>query len=478
MNSEKLYDVLVVGAGPVGLATAIALYQRGITNILVIDQTHGFSRVGQVVDILPNGLKALKYIDQQAYHQIQAVGLEFTQGRRQKSEGNNQTTTKQRFWYQKDLQGNIIRSVPLDFDYWINHYGEGRVSIPWYSLQTTLRELLPADRVRINHRCVDLSHRATSVVVNTVSDDKKIDNPFAHWKEKQTTTAANDSRTSKDVSHKQFEAKLVVAADGINSTIRKIIYRDSALNQWSTPQYSGYAAIGCLQIDHVSDRVIQELDKTYFKSQGVVTLRNPVVNSKDSTTAPRLMLLRRDQNSLGYLLHLQLELDSLENNSPTAVVELAANSLSAAGFPERLCQLVRRSDLNQLIRRPYYIHPANINHDQLIWSRERVVLVGDAAHGMPPFAAQGANQGLEDAAVIGTAIATIIANNHLDDQAIISHQFSKYEQLRRPFMEQIQAATMHSHSWSQAEWTQYSDMVYRRDLGALISQFDWDNHVV
>ncbi|MHC5917447.1 MAG: FAD-dependent oxidoreductase, partial [Nostoc sp.] len=40
------------------------------------------------------------------------------------------------------------------------------------------------------------------------------------------------------------------------------------------------------------------------------------------------------------------------------------------------------------------------------WSSGRVVLVGDAAHGMPPFTAQGANQGLEDA----LAIATIIAN--------------------------------------------------------------------
>ena len=58
-RAEKVYgvlDVLIVGAGPVGLATAIALYQRGINNILVIDQTRTFRQVGQVVDILPNGL--------------------------------------------------------------------------------------------------------------------------------------------------------------------------------------------------------------------------------------------------------------------------------------------------------------------------------------------------------------------------------------------------------------------------------------
>jgi 2-polyprenyl-6-methoxyphenol hydroxylase-like FAD-dependent oxidoreductase len=50
----------------------------------------------------------------------------------------------------------------------------------------------------------------------------------------------------------------------------------------------------------------------------------------------------------------------------------------------------------------------------------RVVLVGDAAHGMPPFAAQGANQGLEDAVVIATLIIKIIAEQGLDNPEIIS----------------------------------------------------------
>ncbi|MGB5633838.1 MAG: FAD-dependent oxidoreductase [Waterburya sp.] len=56
MSLDRIYDVLIVGAGPVGLATAIALRERGIDNILVIDQTRSFRPVGQVVDVLPNGL--------------------------------------------------------------------------------------------------------------------------------------------------------------------------------------------------------------------------------------------------------------------------------------------------------------------------------------------------------------------------------------------------------------------------------------
>ena len=52
----KIYDVVIVGAGPVGLATAIGLYKRGITNILVIDRTRAFRKVGQGID--PETLKA------------------------------------------------------------------------------------------------------------------------------------------------------------------------------------------------------------------------------------------------------------------------------------------------------------------------------------------------------------------------------------------------------------------------------------
>jgi 2-polyprenyl-6-methoxyphenol hydroxylase-like FAD-dependent oxidoreductase len=82
VQNERIYDVLIIGAGPVGLATAIALRQRGINNILVIDQTRSFRQVGQVVDILPNGLKALKCISEDAYQQIKTVGLGYIQARR------------------------------------------------------------------------------------------------------------------------------------------------------------------------------------------------------------------------------------------------------------------------------------------------------------------------------------------------------------------------------------------------------------
>ncbi len=482
MNLEQVYDVLIVGAGPVGLATAISLRQRGIKNILVIDQARSFRRVGQVVDLLPNGLKALRYIDEQAYQKVKQVGLEFSQNWEQNSDGKEQKALQKRFWNRKNLQGEITRSISLDFDTWFNIYDEGRVSIPWYQLQTNLRSLLPPEMVRVNHRCVDIREQDASIQVECITNhDKSLSNTFAHGETPKTAPNKNNapdnltdikSATANNFSQ-QFQAKLVVAADGINSTIKQVLYRNSDLSPWAKPQYSGFAAISCLKIDNVSQGIIQELEHKYFRDERIITLyNNSCPSNVDNLEQPRLILIRRAENTLGFLLHAPLSLDLLQHKSAEEIITLAAKILTAAGFPAVISQLINLSNPEKLISRPYYIHPVNIPiTSQPIWSHGRLVLAGDAAHGMPPFVAQGANQGLEDAAIIGTAIADIIHNDDLDNQEIIDHHYRKYEQLRRPFMEIIQEATMQNDNWSQEQWENYSDLVYRRNIEDLINDF-------
>jgi len=84
---------------------------------------------------------------------------------------------------------------------------------------------------------------------------------------------------------------------------------------------------------------------------------------------------------------------------------------------------------------------------------------------MPPFIAQGTNQGFEDAALISTLMTKLVQSNCLDDIDTITKEFAKYEQIRRPFMETIQAATMENHCWSQQQWDAYNELVYQRNFG-------------
>jgi len=157
----EIYDVVIVGAGPIGLATALGLRKRGIENVQVIDQTRTFRQVGQSLDLLPNGLKALKCLDSNIYEEVTKTSVRFFNPQQSNDEKTVKTTQEQKppktspRWVYKNLQGQIIRSIPLGFDDWFKDYGEGRVSISWYDLQTTLRHLLPQEQVQANHRCIN-----------------------------------------------------------------------------------------------------------------------------------------------------------------------------------------------------------------------------------------------------------------------------------------------------------------------------------
>lgn len=499
-NSPRaIYDVVVIGAGPIGLATAIGLRERGIENLLVVDQTHTFRQVGQVLDLLPNGLKALKYLDTQAYEEVKKTGNRLFNPKPSSDEDAVGTTQEPKppktsaQWVQKNLQGKQISSISLKFDDWFKDYGEGRVSIAWYDLQTTLRHRLPQEWVKANHRCINVVDEPETgcIRVDCVSDTNIEANPYAHWTEGQQHKEMpphNSEKISQQLETKSIRAKLVVAADGINSTVRRILYTDSPYSAFARPEYSGFAAIGCREIVDIPSELSAELEEKFFQDSPIVTITNDEI-SEDSTSMedPRIILFQRPSGQAGYLIHLAISLDSLQGKSGSSLIDLAVQELEKANFPNVLKQLVRISPPTNMIQRPYYIHRATFSDSiqlpstadstakdhavtiQPVWSAGRVVLVGDAAHGMPPFMAQGANQGLEDALVVTMLITKIAQENNWDDIQAITQAFEKYEQLRRPLMVRIQQATLKPMSYSsEKERQEYNQQVYCRNFDQVI----------
>lgn len=484
----EIYDVVVIGAGPVGLATAIGLRQRGIENILVIDQTRAFRQVGQVIDLLPNGLKAIKALDFVAYEAVKKAGMRASSP----LPSNHQTPTAiekkpappSRQWVQINLQGQPLRSISLEYDDWLQEYGEGRVSISWYNLQTTFRNLLPAEQVRANHRCVDVVDDvdAGCVRVDCMSDLGTEVNPYAQWIDPQQDIFLNSEQTSQQSGKQSFYAKLVVGADGINSQVRRRLYRDCPYEMFAQPEYSGFAAVGCMGLTEVPDLLMTELQEKFFRNSPIVTVVNDLP-PKDSANEekPRIILIHRPDGSLGYILHLPLPLSALKK-SGSQLIDLAVQELERVEFPDSLKQVVRLANLANLISRPYYIHRATLaekirfpstarlhrQDDALFmpppWSKGRVVLVGDAAHGMPPFMAQGANQGLEDALAIATLSAKINSMQDWDNTQAIESALENYERLRRPLMGYIQKVTLEELVRFTEEYFEYEKKVYHRNF--------------
>jgi salicylate hydroxylase len=65
-----------------------------------------------------------------------------------------------------------------------------------------------------------------------------------------------------------------------------------------------------------------------------------------------------------------------------------------------------------------------------VWHKDRVALLGDAAHAMVPFVAQGAGMAIEDAAVLAGCLA--------DGQSDIPAALTRYENLRAPRVTRVQ----------------------------------------
>ncbi|MBN3952162.1 MAG: FAD-dependent monooxygenase [Nostoc sp. NMS7] len=496
---QEIYDVVVVGAGPIGLATAIGLRKRGIENVLVIDQTRAFREVGQGLDLLPNGLKALKYLDPNAYEEVKKTGLGLLNPQQSNDQKTVEPTQKQQpsktspQWTYKNLQGQIIRSISLSFDDWFKDYGEGRVSISWYNLQTTLRQLLPEDQVKANHRCINIVNEPEndSVRIDCLSDTEA--NPYAYWTDaqKQNDTQPQKSDAApQELATKSIRAKLIVAADGINSTVRRLLYTDSQYHDFARPEYSGFAAIFCREIGDITTELWTKLEEYFFQDSPIVTITNDEISGNSvCINNIRMILFRRSIGELRYVIHLALPLDLLQEKSENSLIDLAIQELEKAGFPDALKQLVRISPPAKMQQRPYYIHRATISDSVQVpstidanteadavkippaWSLGRIVLVGDAAHGMPPFMAQGANQGFEDALLIATLIAKIAEENNWDNTQAIATAFEKYECLRRPLMAYVQEATLKSSPYSSdKEWQEYGEQVYCPNFDQLIEQ--------
>ena len=495
-SPEDIYDVVVIGAGPVGLATALGLYQRGIENILVIDQARAFLQVGQTIDLLPNGLRSLKSISSLAYEAVKRQSITFSSPPQSNHQETAQATQQpkpaktSRQWTRINLKGQPIHSFSLEYDDWLKDYGEGRLTISWYNLQTALRHLLPEDKVRANHRCINVSHEPETrcVRVDCVSDVGAGVNPYAHWNDSsnQDVPLQDSESPSPQWVNKVIRAKLVVAADGINSQVRRILYTNSPYHAFGQPEYTGFSVLGCFGITQGSNEQLRELQEKFLQSSPIVTIMNDKP-WKDSAIRedPRMILAHSPDDSLRYLLFHTLPLQASKGKLGQELIDLAIQQLEQANFPHILKQLVRLSSPANLLSRQHYIHRASLSkliqfpstaclHPESdvatppAWRTERVVLVGDAAHGMPAFMGQGANQGLEDALVIATLIAKIKEQHDWDDVQAIDRAFETYEQFRRPIMAYIQKVTLELYDQSDEARQEYEQRVYHRDVDQLL----------
>jgi salicylate hydroxylase len=200
---------------------------------------------------------------------------------------------------------------------------------------------------------------------------------------------------------RQYEADLIVGCDGINSLVRK------TLHGAQSPRFTGNMCWRALTPADIFPRGLVAPDMTIWMGP----LGHIVVYYIRGGQFVNMVASR--------------ETDHWVEESWS--IESSAAEMSAA-FP------TVGGDMRMLLERAQRCFKWGLfDRDPLPWwSRERITLLGDAAHPMLPFLAQGAAMAIEDAFVLARELAASPEN--------LAAALQRYEAIRRPRTADVQLA--------------------------------------
>ena len=195
-------------------------------------------------------------------------------------------------------------------------------------------------------------------------------------------------------------ADLVIGADGIHSAVRRLFATDH-------PRFSGQAIYrGLVPADRVP-HLVAEPKVTIWPGPGRHCVTYPVAAGE----------------LVNVVATTPVE-DGWRTESWTAPGRIEDVLAGFAGWHDEVGALLRAVDAVT----QWALHDRDPVER---WSGERVTLVGDAAHPMLPFAAQGANQAVEDAFVLAECLRTA-------DRETVPAALRRYESLRMPRTSEVQ----------------------------------------
>jgi salicylate hydroxylase len=223
-------------------------------------------------------------------------------------------------------------------------YGEATYTAHRADLLEALRSAVPSGSIRLGTRCTDV----------IISDDESL------------VRFADGTSTTAD---------LVVGADGVHSVVR------GSVTAPSEPMYSGTCAFRALVPADLAPPFARRPAQTLWIGPDHHLVHYPISRGEFVNLvafAPAGEFTVESWSSMATRAELLAEFEGWDPR----LVEL----ISVAGMPGRWALLDRRP----LPR----------------WSHRNVTLLGDAAHPMFPFYAQGAAQSIEDAAVLARCVAS------------------------------------------------------------------------
>jgi salicylate hydroxylase len=378
--------IAIVGGGIGGLAAAAFLHRAGLP-CTVYEQASELREVGAGVVVAPNAARLLRKLGALDELARRAVRLE--------------TGWEFRRWQ----DGTVLSWENLDTAC-EELYGEHTYAVHRADLLEVIRLAVPAGAVRLGKRVTQVDGTAGGAGTGSTAVA-----PTAGAGDASGRDAGDPYRsgpvTLRFAGGESVEADIVIGADGIHSVVRR------ALAQAVPPTYSGLCAFRALVPAERAPEFARRPAHVLWLGPDHHLVHYPV-------SAGRYVNLVAFAPAGGY---------TTESWTATATVEefLAeftgwdtrlTGLIEAAGTPGRWA-LLDRAPLPR-------------------WSEGCVTLLGDAAHPMFPFFAQGAAQAIEDGAVLARCLADGIA-----DPAAALRAYEAERLPRASRLQEISHARMH-----------------------------------
>jgi len=363
------HDVIIIGGGVVGLACAVGLERRGITNVCVYEKARSLKPIGAALSLYPNGYSAIKeLLSPKTFANMKASCVP------------NQCDMV------KDSKGEVIEIKTR------NKMKIGR-QLPDYIVRYIFHEYmwkeLPENIIRLG--CV-----LKSFSVNDATGLVKV-----------RVTKRDGSGTEEKT------CRVLIGADGIRSEVRKQLFGNRL-----------FVYHGCMAFRAVVD--MSALDGVECPPAGVSTTYLGKEKGKTftfrETAKDVITIIGTNAMDMPTFSSTDKEKKKKLQNTfkkfPTEVRRLCANVLSSMIHEDGI----------------YSINPEER------WSKGPVVIVGDAAHAMPPALEQGANTGLEDACELVHALVPLLSQKGTEDgsaNSFIASQIQIFETLEQFWKKRI-----------------------------------------